>query len=107
MKLRKMGIDKSEDFVNKSLVVLEGINRLQVEKNSVIDSYARIKNEYADGRIGFGVFEDSVKRLNNELRIIDNNILEQIRISTFSVNAIKNYVNLQRPVQLNLLAEKR
>ncbi|MBR9678923.1 MAG: hypothetical protein GON13_01520 [Nanoarchaeota archaeon] len=106
MKLLKMGIEKSEDFVNKSLVVLEGINRLQVEKNSIIESYYRIKNEYANGSLGFGVFEDSVKQLNNELKIVDNNILEQIRVSTFSVNAIKNYVNLQRPIQINFVAEK-
>ena len=101
-----MNINKAEDFVNNSLLVIEGINRMQVEKDSLIESYHRIKKAYSDGRISFNVYEDSVNRMNAELEVLDKNIEEQIRISNFSADSIKKYVKLQKPVRLRLIAEK-
>jgi hypothetical protein len=106
MKLNKMNINKAEDFANKALVVLEGINRMQVEKDAIIESYHRIKQEYGEGRISFATYSDAVHRMNAELQIIDKNIEEQIRISDFSADSISKYVKLQKPVRIKLVAEK-
>ena len=106
MKLKKMDVGRAEDFVTSALVVLEGVNRLQAEKDVVIEDYYRVKREYVDGKISFGTYEDCVKRLNAELGLIDNNIKEQIRISNFSVSSISKYVSLQKPLRIELKAEK-
>ena len=66
----------------------------------------RVIKDLSEGRISFGVYQDTVRRMNAELEIIDKNIEEQIRISNFSSDSIKNYVKLQKPSRIRFVAEK-
>lgn len=106
MELRKLDVNKVEDFVTKSLVVIEDINRLQVEKDSVLESYNRVRQEFARGAISFDVYKATVDRFNSELDLLDSTIERQIKLSEFSADSIMKYLKLQMPVRIRLLAGK-
>ena len=79
MKLVKLDIAKGEEFVTKTITVLDGINRLQAEKSSVVESYNRVKQEYYAGKISFAVYKATVERMNAEVDVIDSMINDRFK----------------------------
>ena|SRR3990172_9234462 len=106
MKLVKLDIAKGEEFVTKTITVLDGINRLQAEKSSVVESYNRVKQEYYAGKISFAVYKATVERMNAEVDVIDSMINEQIKTGELAYESANKYVSMQRPVPLRFVAEK-
>ncbi len=106
MKLKKLDIGMAEKFITKTITVLEDINKMQAEKDSVVESYERVKQEYSDGRISRDVFVASVERMNSEIEIIDSMIEEQINISGITFDAMMKFIKLQKPVKLTLGSDK-